>query len=56
LSAAGLIPGYYATFLLIDKWGRRPIQLMGFIMLTIIFVIMGKLAPFNELLGMSLTM
>jgi PHS family inorganic phosphate transporter-like MFS transporter len=41
LSAAGLIPGYYATFLLIDKWGRRPIQLMGFIMLTIIFVIMG---------------
>jgi len=36
-----LIPGYYATFFLIDVWGRKPIQLMGFAMLTIIFVIMG---------------
>ncbi|KAI0067338.1 phosphate permease [Artomyces pyxidatus] len=41
LSAAGLIPGYWVSFLLIDSWGRKPIQLMGFIMLTIIFVIMG---------------
>ena len=41
LSAAGLIPGYYATFLLIDSWGRKPIQLMGFGILTILFVIMG---------------
>jgi len=41
LSAAGLIPGYWATFLFIDRWGRKPIQLMGFIMLTIIFIIMG---------------
>jgi PHS family inorganic phosphate transporter-like MFS transporter len=41
LSAAGLIPGYYAAFLLIDSWGRKPIQLMGFIVLTILFIIMG---------------
>ncbi|EJF64691.1 phosphate transporter [Dichomitus squalens] len=41
LSAAGLIPGYWATFLVIDKWGRKPIQLMGFTMLTILFIIMG---------------
>ncbi|KAL0574109.1 hypothetical protein V5O48_007842 [Marasmius crinis-equi] len=41
LSAAGLIPGYWVCFLFIDSWGRKPIQLMGFIMLTIIFVIMG---------------
>jgi len=41
LSAAGLIPGYWASFLLIDTWGRKPIQLMGFTMLTILFVIMG---------------
>jgi len=41
LSAAGLIPGYYASFLLIDKWGRKPIQLMGFALLTIIFSILG---------------
>jgi PHS family inorganic phosphate transporter-like MFS transporter len=41
LSIAGLIPGYWVTFIFIDKWGRKPIQLMGFIMLTIIFIIMG---------------
>jgi PHS family inorganic phosphate transporter-like MFS transporter len=41
LAVAGLIPGYYFTFLFVDRWGRKPIQLMGFIMLTIIFVILG---------------
>ncbi|KAG6827981.1 hypothetical protein H0H92_009807 [Tricholoma furcatifolium] len=41
LSAGGLLPGYYFSFFLVDKWGRKPIQLMGFILLTIIFVIMG---------------
>jgi MFS transporter, PHS family, inorganic phosphate transporter len=43
LSVAGLIPGYYATFFLIDSWGRKPIQLMGFGMLTILFAVLGKL-------------
>jgi PHS family inorganic phosphate transporter-like MFS transporter len=41
LSVGGLIPGYYFTFLFIDRWGRKPIQLMGFIMLTAIFIVMG---------------
>jgi len=41
LSVAGLIPGYWVAFLFIDSWGRKPIQLMGFAMLTIIFIIMG---------------
>jgi len=41
LSVAGLIPGYWMTFLLIDSWGRKPIQLMGFIVLTVLFVCMG---------------
>jgi len=40
-SAAGLIPGYWVSFLFIDSWGRKPIQLMGFSVLTILFVIMG---------------
>jgi len=40
-SVAGLIPGYYASFLFIDSWGRKPIQLMGFIILTLLFIIMG---------------
>lgn len=41
LSVAGLIPGYWVSFLFIDSWGRKPIQLMGFTFLTILFIIMG---------------
>ncbi|RXW20383.1 hypothetical protein EST38_g5487 [Candolleomyces aberdarensis] len=41
ISAAGLIPGYWVTFLFVDHWGRKPIQLMGFIILTVLFIIMG---------------
>ncbi|KAK4701918.1 MFS transporter, PHS family, inorganic phosphate transporter, partial [Phenoliferia sp. Uapishka_3] len=41
LSVAGLIPGYWVSFLFIDSWGRKPIQLMGFIMLTITLSAMG---------------
>ena len=38
---AGLISGYYVSFLLIDSWGRKPIQLMDLSILTILFIIMG---------------
>ncbi|CAE6429900.1 unnamed protein product [Rhizoctonia solani] len=41
LAAGGLIPGYWATFFFIDSWGRKPIQIMGFTVLTVIFVVMG---------------
>ncbi|KAJ7182202.1 phosphate transporter [Mycena crocata] len=41
ISVAGLIPGYWVSFLFIDSWGRKPIQLMGFIILTILFITMG---------------
>lgn len=41
LSAAGLIPGYWASVATIDIVGRKPIQLMGFVMLTILFSIIG---------------
>jgi len=41
LSLAGLIPGYWASFLLIDSWGRKPIQFYGFIILTALFIVMG---------------
>jgi PHS family inorganic phosphate transporter-like MFS transporter len=40
-SAAGLLPGYYASFAVIDFWGRKPIQLMGFSVLTVLFATMG---------------
>jgi len=43
ISAAGLIPGYWVTFLFIDSWGRKPIQLMGFAIITVLLVAMGSL-------------
>lgn len=38
---AGSIPGYWVTVALVDTVGRKPIQLMGFAMLTIIFICIG---------------
>lgn len=43
ITVAGLIPGTWLTFLFVDNWGRKPIQLLGFAMSTILFVIMGAL-------------
>ncbi|KAI0694662.1 phosphate transporter [Cerioporus squamosus] len=45
ISVAGLIPGVWTTFFLVDKWGRKPIQLLGFVMLTILYLIMGFAYP-----------
>lgn len=39
--SAALLPGYLAAFLVIDSWGRKPLQFMGFTMLSILFLIMG---------------
>jgi MFS transporter, PHS family, inorganic phosphate transporter len=38
---AGAIPGYWVTVALVDTVGRKPIQLMGFTLLTILFCIFG---------------
>ncbi|KAK7452173.1 hypothetical protein VKT23_012276 [Stygiomarasmius scandens] len=43
LSVAGLIPGFWVSFCFIDSWGRKPIQLMGFVFLSVLFLIMGEL-------------
>jgi PHS family inorganic phosphate transporter-like MFS transporter len=41
LVCAGAIPGYWVTVATVDTIGRKPIQLVGFIILTIIFCIWG---------------
>ncbi|KAF9037081.1 phosphate permease [Panaeolus papilionaceus] len=46
LAAGGLIPGYWASFFFIDSWGRKSIQLMGFTVLTVLFIVMGAAYPF----------
>lgn len=49
VSGVGLVPGYWATFAVIDgvwwngmRVGRKNIQLMGFGVLTVLFIAMGK--------------
>jgi MFS transporter, PHS family, inorganic phosphate transporter len=41
LVCAGSIPGYWLSVLTVDHLGRRPIQIGGFVILTIIFCIIG---------------
>ncbi|EKM60154.1 uncharacterized protein PHACADRAFT_87072 [Phanerochaete carnosa HHB-10118-sp] len=41
LTVAGQIPGAYVCVFTIDRWGRKPIQAMGFAVLAVLFVIMG---------------
>jgi MFS transporter, PHS family, inorganic phosphate transporter len=41
LVCAGSIPGYWLSVLTVDYLGRKPIQIGGFIILTIIFCIIG---------------
>ncbi|CAG8634792.1 15738_t:CDS:2 [Cetraspora pellucida] len=41
INMLGTVPGYWLTVLLVDKWGRKTIQLMGFTVLTILFLILG---------------
>ncbi|CAG8951397.1 hypothetical protein HYFRA_00007310 [Hymenoscyphus fraxineus] len=55
LICAGSIPGYWLSVLTIDTFGRKPIQIGGFTMLTIIFVIIGfafKSLSSSSLLGL----
>ena len=52
LVCAGSIPGYWLTVATVDTIGRRPIQIFGFLFLTIIFSIIGN--AYNSLSDRSL--
>ncbi|RCI01871.1 hypothetical protein CU098_009648 [Rhizopus stolonifer] len=41
INLLGSVPGYWISVFTIDKLGRKTIQIMGFAMLTIMFVILG---------------
>lgn len=48
LLAAGSLPGYWFSIALIDTYmGRRSIQLMGFVLLTVIFAVLSGCASKN---------
>lgn len=55
LVLAGAVPGYWVSVAFLDIWGRKPIQFMGFIMLTILFIVIGfayNALPTNALLAL----
>ena len=41
LTCAGSIPGYWVAVLTVDTLGRKPLQLFGFLALTVIFCVLG---------------
>jgi PHS family inorganic phosphate transporter-like MFS transporter len=49
---AGAIPGYWVSVATIDTLGRKPIQFLGFGMLTAIFIVIGF--AYNHLSGHAL--
>jgi len=40
INISSTVPGYFFTVAFVDKWGRKPIQYLGFTMLTLIFLFM----------------
>ncbi|KAK5991350.1 Repressible high-affinity phosphate permease [Cladobotryum mycophilum] len=49
LACAGSIPGYWTAVFTIDTIGRKPLQIIGFALLTILFCILGfKLHDLSE--------
>ncbi|KAK3390281.1 phosphate/H+ symporter [Podospora didyma] len=43
LACAGSLPGYWAAVFTIDTLGRKPLQIIGFAVLTILFILLGLL-------------
>ncbi|KAG9292774.1 hypothetical protein G9A89_006335 [Geosiphon pyriformis] len=54
IALMGTVPGYWFTVFFVDKWGRKPIQLMGFANLTIIFIILGFW--YHQIINVSTTL
>ena len=42
LSMLGLIPGYWVCVFTIDRIGRKPIQIIGFSVLTILLIVLAS--------------
>ncbi|KAL4724811.1 hypothetical protein ACLX1H_008257 [Fusarium chlamydosporum] len=41
LTCAGSLPGYWMAILTVDTFGRKPLQVIGFLLLTILFCVLG---------------
>lgn len=49
IALAGSLPGYVVTILLVDRWGRKKIQFIGFAMLVVCFTILA--AAYDKLVS-----
>jgi PHS family inorganic phosphate transporter-like MFS transporter len=45
IATIGTVPGYWFTVAFVDRWGRLPIQYMGFAMMTALLVILAAAYP-----------
>ncbi|KAI7867945.1 phosphate:H+ symporter [Spinellus fusiger] len=54
INLLGSVPGYWISVFTIDRLGRKTIQIMGFTMLTIMFIILGF--GYNAILATSSTL
>jgi len=52
IAMLGTVPGYWFTVFLVDRMGRKRIQLMGFGILTVLFIILG--AAYHAILNTSI--
>jgi len=43
IALLGTVPGYWFTVLFVDSWGRKTIQIMGFVVLTVVYAVLGFL-------------
>ncbi len=41
LVCAGSLPGYWTAVFTIDTLGRKPLQVFGFLILTLVFCVLG---------------
>ncbi|OAR02129.1 hypothetical protein LLEC1_04902 [Akanthomyces lecanii] len=41
LTCAGSLPGYWTAMLAVDTVGRKPLQVFGFLLLTVVFCVLG---------------
>ncbi|TQV92804.1 phosphate:H+ symporter [Cordyceps javanica] len=41
LTSAGSLPGYWTAIMTVDTVGRKPLQVFGFLLLTVVFCILG---------------
>ncbi|RUP45910.1 major facilitator superfamily domain-containing protein [Jimgerdemannia flammicorona] len=57
ISCLGFVPGYFVTVALVDRWGRKKIQIMGFSILTVLFIVLsaGFYQIKNEAVGLFIT-